>query len=204
MRQNDATEAFLKSLPELKNGQTFRFGCGPGVSCFNACCGDLNLSLTPYDVLRLRRALAMNSADLVHGFTQVSTERVTGFPFVHLRMLDNAKRSCPFVRPEGCSVYQDRPGACRTYPLGRASKAGPFGSLEERFFIVREAHCRGFEQGREWTSGTWLKDQGLKEYSESNDRFIKLVSRWKTKKRPLDAKQAVSYTHLTLPTKRIV
>ena len=42
----DATDAFLKSLPELAPGERFRFACHPEVPCFNACCSDLSLMLT--------------------------------------------------------------------------------------------------------------------------------------------------------------
>ena len=33
------------------------FACHPKVPCFNECCRELDLALSPYDVLRLRRAL---------------------------------------------------------------------------------------------------------------------------------------------------
>ena len=31
----------------------FTFACHPGVPCFTECCRELDLALTPYDVLRL-------------------------------------------------------------------------------------------------------------------------------------------------------
>jgi len=43
------------------------------------------------------------------------------YPVILLQMRDNEKKSCPFVTAEGCSVYPDRPWACRMYPLGLAS-----------------------------------------------------------------------------------
>ena len=66
----DATEAFLKSLPELTAGETFRFACHPEVPCFNACCSDLTLMLTPYDALRLRRALGVTPVDFMNHFAR--------------------------------------------------------------------------------------------------------------------------------------
>ncbi|MCM0754786.1 YkgJ family cysteine cluster protein [Desulfovibrio aminophilus] len=186
----DATEQFLDSLPELKPGETFRFACHPGVPCFNACCGDLNLMLTPYDTLRLRRGLGgLPSRLFVEKLAEISA-RADGFPTMRLRMEEGARKPCPFVRPEGCSIYADRPGACRTYPLGRATRPGEDGVLLEQFFVVREPHCRGFEQEGEWTAESWLKDQGLEPYNEANDRYMRLVADWRAAGRGLDSRRA--------------
>lgn len=186
---SDETTDFLSEMPRLAPGEKFQFRCHPGVDCFNACCSDLNLMLTPYDALRLRRALGLSSRDFVQRHCMVSAGRDLGFPLVQMRMLDDARRSCPFVRPEGCSVYGDRPGACRTYPLGRASTLDEAGELVEHFFIVREPHCHGFLQDGAWTSGEWLRDQGLEAYNTANDRYMRLMNRWKKMGRPLDERQ---------------
>ncbi|CCO22668.1 YkgJ family cysteine cluster protein [Maridesulfovibrio hydrothermalis] len=177
MSDHDTTEEFLNNLPELEHGKSFGFACHPGVRCFNACCGDLNLMLTPYDVLRLRKGLGHDSKKFIHNHVNISRTPGIGFPMTQLRMLDNSKRSCPFVRDEGCSIYENRPGACRTYPLGRASRMGDDGELIEQFFIVQEPHCRGFEEDKEWTSNEWLKDQGLEAYNEVNDRYMRIMTR---------------------------
>lgn len=175
----DQTKEFLDSLPELEKGQSYCFKCYPGISCFNECCGDLNLVMTPYDVLRLRRNLGMLSRDFLHVHCETSVMPDTRFPVLRLRMTENEKHSCPFVREEGCSVYPDRPGACRTYPLGRATRPDGRGGIEEQFFVVQEPHCRGFEESAEWTSDEWLKDQGFDIYVRFNDRYMNLLARWK-------------------------
>lgn len=187
----DATQAFLESLPELKAGERFRFACHPKVPCFNACCSDLTLMLTPYDVLRLRERLGLSSREFIarHALTALAPD--TGFPMLRLRMMDQVPGSpCPFVTVEGCSVYPGRPGACRTYPLGRATKTGPSGEVVEQFFVVREPHCRGFEEGTDWTSGDWLGDQELQEYNRNNDRYMLLLAKAKELGARLDQRQA--------------
>ncbi len=186
---SDESQDFLSSLPELKKGESYTFACCPEVACFNACCGDLNLMLTPYDVYRLRKQLNKPSQGFIQGYCEVAAAGNAGFPMAQLRMLDNARRSCPFVRKEGCSVYQNRPGACRTYPLGRAAKMGKDGSIVVQYFIVREDHCKGFEQGSQWTSSQWLADQGLEEYNEFNDRYMLLINRFAAQGGKLDAKK---------------
>ena len=184
----DETQAFLDSLPELKEGETFQFACHPGVPCFNACCSDLTLMLTPYDALRLRKGLGLSSREFFTNYAEVSTMPKGGFPAVRLAMLKNEKRACPFVREAGCSIYEDRPAACRTYPLGRATRMKE-GDIQTQFFIVQEPHCRGFEQDKHWTSDEWLTDQGLEPYNEANDRYMTLVSKWGTTGKNLDEKQ---------------
>lgn len=190
MNEHDATQRFLDSLPEIGQDQEFQFACHPDVPCFNACCSDLNLMLTPYDVLRLRRFLGESSNDFIQNRAEVRLAPDTGLPLFQLRMCDDKRRSCPFVRAQGCSVYVDRPAACRTYPLGRATRVDGDGRVNERFFLVREPHCKGFAQDKHWTPGTWLKDQGLEPYNECNDRYMRLLARIKESGRPVDPRRA--------------
>ena len=158
-------------------GDDFQFACHPGVPCFNQCCRQLNLMLTPYDLLRLKNRLGMSASDFIELHTDVQSGQ-NGWPVPMLKMADNAERTCPFLSDQGCTVYQDRPGACRTYPLGRAARGGAAGGpTEEEFFLVREAHCRGFEQDRRWTPAAWTQDQGLEPYLAMNDLFLPLITR---------------------------
>lgn len=187
--QADATEAFLKSLPELKPGETFRFACHPEVPCFNACCSDLTLMLTPYDALRLRRALGVSPSDFINHFAVRFVAPDTGFPMLHLKMREERQKRCPFVSPEGCKVYGDRPGACRTYPLGRATKLDDDGGVIEQFFVVKEPHCRGFEENRDWSAAGWLTDQDLAVYNRFNDRYMFLMALTRGKGVGLSPKQ---------------
>ena len=75
----------------------------------------------------------------------------------------------------GCKVYGNRPSACRTYPLGRASRIDESEQVEEQFFVVREPHCRGFEEDKTWDAASWLADQDLIRYNAANDRYLLLM-----------------------------
>ena len=165
---------------------TFTFACGPHVPCFTECCQKLELLLTPYDALRLRIRLGLSSEEFLDKHTLMRMRTAHGFPEIMLQMdLENEKR-CPFVTPQGCSVYEDRPAACRIYPLGRASTAHPLdGTHREFYFTVREDHCRGFEQTRTWKVREWLQDQGLETYNRLNDLLMELYV-LKTRARGLD------------------
>ncbi|MFZ2448445.1 MAG: YkgJ family cysteine cluster protein [Syntrophobacteraceae bacterium] len=155
----------------------FRFACHPGVPCFTECCRDLNLLLTPYDVLRLKNRLGLPAGEFLDRFADCRFEENRNLPKMYLQMSENERRTCPFVTPKGCSVYEDRPSACRIYPVARASRVHRVhGTVLENYFILREDHCGGFEEERRWTTGEWLHDQGLEAYYESNDLWMEILT----------------------------
>ena len=179
MTDTDSSQQFLDEHQELAPGQSFRFACHPGVACFNACCSALDLMLTPYDALRLRHTTGQTSREFIQLFANLLAMPDVGLPMLHMRMLDSAGNHCPFQRATGCAVYQDRPSACRTYPLGRAtqpSAEGPGCGTVERIFMAREAHCRGFDAGTDFNAQAWMHDQGLEPYNLANDRYMALAA----------------------------
>lgn len=190
MPENDATKAFLQSLPEIKPDSPFSFACHPGVNCFNACCGDLNLLLTPYDVLRLCRGLNRPSTDVLQTHCEMGLYPDTGFPAIHLRMENNEYRNCPFVTEAGCSVYENRPAACRTYPVGRVVRTGDDGGIRVQYYLVREEHCQGFEEPKTWLLDQWIADQGLQAYFTAGDRYSRLLARQKATGRSVPQSKA--------------
>lgn len=186
---DDKSRELLESLPQLAADERFSFDCGPQQPCFNRCCAELTLPLTPYDVLRLRRQLGMESEEFLRVFTAMRSVPDTGLPLPLLRMLESPDAPCPFVTPGGCSVYEDRPGACRCYPLGRGARLGREG-IAERFFLVREEHCRGFDCGSSRTPAQWLENQGMRPYTASNDRYMRLMSLVRATGKPLEPRLA--------------
>jgi Fe-S-cluster containining protein len=156
--------------------EQFRFSCHRGLSCFTACCVKLRLILTPYDILRLKNRLGLSSDEFLERYTETVFDEGKRFPLIRLKMKHEEGR-CPFLLAEGCSVYGDRPGACRLYPVGRAS-ARPNGlsQIKERFFIVREPHCLGFNEEKLWSIEEWTSHEGLSEYQRSNDSWLAIVT----------------------------
>ena len=140
-------QSFMEQLPEIQKEETFCFDCHPGVPCFNQCCAELTLPLTPYDILRLCRHFSMPSQEFMTTYTSQEIDPDTGFAMHTLKMNKEPGEPCPFVSPAGCMVYEDRPGACRAYPLGRGTKMGKDETIIERFFLVKEEHCHGFDEG---------------------------------------------------------
>ena len=43
---------------KLSLDSKLKFRCHPGVSCFTACCGNIKIILTPYDILILDKEAA--------------------------------------------------------------------------------------------------------------------------------------------------
>ena len=174
-KMNRGAAAAIDLDNRLSLDDTFQFACGPQVPCFTECCGKLELSLTPYDVLRLRRRLGMTSEQFLDTHTIIRRSTPHGFPEVMMQMDPATGKRCPFVKPDGCSVYEDRPGACRIYPLGRAATRHPVDDTPREFyFTVREEHCRGFEENRTFTVREWIEDQGIGEYNKFNDLLMDL------------------------------
>ncbi len=184
-----APEGIKEKIEPLENGG-FRFACHPGVPCFTECCRDLELLLTPYDVLRLKNRLSLSSGDFLDRYTDYGFSEGRPLPMAFLQMSQNARRTCPFVSPEGCLVYEDRPSACRIYPIARASRLHRVhGSVLENYFVLHEDHCRGFDEERRWTIGQWLENQGLQDYYELNDLWMAIITHPNLRKASLPQKQ---------------
>jgi hypothetical protein len=156
----------------------FRFRCHPGVSCFTRCCRGINIVLTPYDIIRLKNRLGINSEEFLAVYTEPRLLEKTDLPMVTLRLLDDPEHSCPFVRSDGCLIYADRPTTCRYYPLGVASLVHKEGAEDDGFyFFVNEPHCRGFEEPTEWSVRQWRSDQGVDIHDDINADWTDLVVR---------------------------
>ncbi len=176
MKEREAlAREILEKAPRLSVKDKFKFACHPGVPCFNACCGNVNITLTPLDVLRMSRRLNMSTSDFLAKYTFVPFSEDQKLPFVFLRMMDNDKKSCPFVKKDGCSVYSDRPWPCRMYPVGQAAPGDPGVQGEGFYFLMHEDHCKGYEEDREWTVAEWTENQGVGEYEEAGELFKKLL-----------------------------
>ncbi len=186
-------EAVMKEYPRMSRESGFKFSCHQGISCFNKCCTDVNIFLTPYDIIRLKNRLGITSQEFLDRYTFLPIDESQNHPVVMLKMGDDSHKSCPFVRDEGCSVYGDRPWSCRMFPLGVAS---PKGGSEDFYFMIEEPVCKGYAEDRTWTAGEWIDNQGVDRYSEMGELFkeISLHDFFKEKKQLTPAKLEMFYT----------
>jgi len=167
-------ETILRDCPRMTEDDSFTFGCHGSLDCFTRCCRDVAIVLTPYDVLRLKRALRIESSELLDKYTLSPFNKEQKIPAVILRM-DPETKKCPFVTDQGCSVYANRPWACRMYPLGVAEPKNPSPADRAFHFLVREDLCHGHGQGQSYTVRQWLADQGIEEYQMMGASFRDLM-----------------------------
>ena len=164
------------NLTPIEPDTPFRFACSPKVACFNECCRDLNQFLYPYDILRLKKRLGLSSSEFLKRYTTQHIGPESGLPVVALKAADAERFICPFVTPNGCRVYPDRPASCRTYPLARAiSRNRESGQVTEHFMLLKEPHCLGFNAPQSQTAGQWIDDQQIEIYNRFNDQLLEII-----------------------------
>lgn len=164
----------------LKN--RFRFRCHTKIGCFTKCCSNIDIMLTPYDIIRLKKRMNLSSGEFLLRYTFIDIDEKTSHPFVFLKMNEDSQRSCPFVTPEGCTIYSDRPANCRYYPIGQASLKKMDDKInkpitEEFYFFIKEPHCLGFQEEKQWTIKEWRDDQGVDIYDEMNRGWKEILFR---------------------------
>jgi len=155
----------------------FQFECHKKIGCFNQCCHGININLTPYDIIRLKNKLQLSSEDFLTLYTELQVLEKTGLPVVHLKLLNNEASSCPFLTEEGCYVYEDRPLACRYYPLGVATLSHRESEDNEFYFFIHEPHCLGFKEEKQWTVRQWRQNQEADFYDKINASWVDLILR---------------------------
>ena len=170
---------FLDTPPpaekQLGLADAFSFSCHSRLSCFNTCCRNKHLPLTPYDILRIKTNLNIHSDDFLDRYVVYRPDPESGFPILSIKMLqENAV--CPFVTSEGCAIYHDRPTACRLYPLGRSSGINLKKSKTEEFYsLLHITRCDGLKEDKVWTVAQWVKNQGLLPYIDMNDKMLDIL-----------------------------
>lgn len=160
---------------KLGEHDELRFNCYKGISCFNACCRQADITLTPYDVIRLKERLGITSTEFLQNHTVPFEMDQHGMPGIKLKTEDDAP-VCLLVNEEGCSVYDDRPTACRYYPAGlMAMKESEATTDEAHYFLVKEEHCMGHSESRSISVEDYRKEQGVVEYDEFNREWYQII-----------------------------
>lgn len=151
----------------LESTHPFNFRCYPGVPCFTRCCQDINILLTPYDVLRLKNSLGISSDEFLDKYTIMIPKKGLLIPMVVIKMNEIDKK-CPFVSDKGCDVYDDRPWPCRMYPLDM-NDDGTYS------LITDSSHCLGLKEDITLKISDWLTDQDIELFEEMNEYFTSLT-----------------------------
>lgn len=176
----------------------FRFRCHKDISCFTKCCSNIDIMLTPYDIVRLKNRLGISSDEFLANYTYIEIDEKTSHPFIFLRMNEDKERKCPFVTTDGCTIYSDRPANCRYYPVGQASLKKMDEKInepitEEFYFFIKEPHCLGFNENMEWTIKSWRDDQGVDVYDDVNRGWKEILFRRNLPGHSLDEKKQKAF-----------
>ncbi|MBI4741087.1 MAG: YkgJ family cysteine cluster protein [Betaproteobacteria bacterium] len=168
-------------MPTMFDGsKAINFRCHRDIGCWNACCSNIDISLTPYDVLRLKQRLELGSGEFLNTYTVPYEIEKDGLAGVKLRPVDGGT-ACRFMTPEGCGVYSDRPTACRYYPVALLSMRKQDEYIDQNSYaLVQEPHCLGHQDPRSITVNDYRAEQGLPEYDDLARGWRQLILKKKS------------------------
>lgn len=170
----NSKKEFPESMVPL-GAEKFRFSCHAGVECFMSCCKNVDMFLYPYDIVRLKNCLQIDSETCMRLYTRLVNGEHPYFPAVMLKLKDNEEKDCPFLGEGGCSVYPDRPSACRSYPLERAvDRTLARGRCQDYYFLTDHAYCLGHKENNFYSVTQWKREQQLEDYNGMNDRWAEI------------------------------
>jgi uncharacterized protein len=160
---------------QLSLDDKFRFRCHKGIACFNKCCENIDIMLTPYDIVRLKNRFGISAREFIDRFTVDFEMDGQGMPGLKLKTREGSA-ACVNLTPQGCGVYSDRPAACRYYALGLVSMRRKDAPLaEDSYFVVREDHCLGHHEPHVQTIRDYRTEQGVDEYDDINREWRQII-----------------------------
>jgi hypothetical protein len=126
------------------------------------CCHNKVITLSPYDVIRLARAVGITTREAIDRFT-IRRGSI-------LKFTDGA---CSVLEGARCGVHRGRPLACRLYPLGieRIENAA-----SENFVMLEPAAGSLGVYGVDGDVHNFLAAQGVDEYLAANARYASLLA----------------------------
>lgn len=178
---NESPFAESPVVPEqFDEDHVISFRCHKGIECFNACCRNIDITLTPYDIVRLKQRLGMSSSEFLKQYTYPFEFGKNSLVGVKMSPVEGATQ-CQFMTEEGCSVYEDRPTSCRYYPVGLLSTRRADENFDRvSYALVKEDHCKGHEENREISIRDYRTEQGLDDYDEMGRPWRQLVLKMKS------------------------
>jgi Fe-S-cluster containining protein len=120
--------------------------------------------------------LKIDSNEFINRYAVIPFNKQQKIPVAILKLNDDKEKTCQFVGKDGCTVYEDRPWACRMYPVGMASPEDKKYSVKEEFyFLMQEEVCKGLNEKREITVQEWIQEQGIEEYNKIGELFKEIT-----------------------------
>ena len=83
----------LPSMKDVEPSQLtldakFKFRCHKGIKCFTKCCKNINILLTPYDIIRMKKRLGISSEEFLDKYTYMEFDEKSSHPLVRLKNAD--------------------------------------------------------------------------------------------------------------------
>jgi len=154
---------------------TFRFNCHKGIACFNKCCENADILLSPWDIVRIARHFGLRTREAIDRYTEDFEMDGQGMPGLKLKRKAGSS-SCIHLTPEGCGIYADRPVSCRYYALGSvAMRKKDSSEVEESYVRVKESYCLGHNEPQEQTIAEYRQAQGVEPYDAANRAWRDIV-----------------------------
>jgi hypothetical protein len=164
----------------LDGGAALQFRCRKGIACWNACCSNIDIALTPVDIVRLKHRLDLSSSEFLSKYTVPYEMEKDGIAGVKLKPVDGGT-ACRFMTTEGCGVYENRPTACRYYPVALLSMRRQDESVDRQSYaVVREDHCLGHREPVTQTIDAYRAGQGVVEYDDAARGWRQLILKKKS------------------------
>ena len=178
----------------LSDKDTLEFRCHKGIACYNACCKQADITLAPYDVIRLKKRLGMTSTEFLKQYTVPFEMDAHGMPGIKMKT-QNDQPVCLMMNEDGCSVYTDRPSACRYYPVGlMAMRAQNSPDDQKHYFLVKEEHCHGHNAGgKSQTIAEYRAEQGVADYDDANRDWYQIILKKRSSGMTVGAPSATSF-----------
>jgi hypothetical protein len=159
----------------INSNNRFNFLCERGLKCSKGCCSNVHILLPPYDLLRIRRRLGLSFEEFLQTYARVRILERIGLPVVSLKMRDDKEMSCPFLTPNGCSIYSDRPSICRYYPVIPKRRLGSI-EADEDYYLAKWHNCLGVGKAKEWTVREWRDSNEILLYDTINNKWKELIT----------------------------
>ena len=146
----------------LTEDATLQFRCHRNVKCWNACCSNIDIPLTPYDILRLKKRLDMSSGEFLNQYSVPFEMDKDGMPGIKLKPVEGGT-------------------ACRYYPVALLTMRRSDEYVDRSAYaLVREPHCLGHFEDKKQSIEEYRSEQGVVEYDQKAHAWRQLVVKRKS------------------------
>lgn len=117
-----AEQCHKRELKYLDSNDEFEFTCD---QCGKCCRNREDIILTPFDLYHLVRATGKNVKEVIAKYGNAYIGPSSNLPLIQLKYREepDGSTTCYFLgKRDGkyiCRVHEDKPGVCRTFPLGK-------------------------------------------------------------------------------------